>query len=154
MGQKLIKQISTIMNKKGAGRKPLDNSEKRHLNLKVRVREDELTIIQDLHNKSPFDNVSEMVRHILLRNPIPVEIANADFRDLSSNLNILAEDLYRMSRSRSPKLENFQEQIKALTELVYEAIKKMQEVKTLELTTKELNDFKDWKSKDLPYRQK
>lgn len=142
------------MNKKGAGRKPLDNSEKRNLNLKVRVREDELTIIQELHNKSPFDNVSEMVRHILLRNPISVEIANADFRDLSSNLNTLADDLYRMSRSRSPKLENFQEQIKGLTELVYEAIKKMQEVKTLELSVGGLKDFEDWKSKDRPYHKK
>lgn len=72
-----------------SGRKPLENSKKKSAVIRVRLREDEIDKIKCLFDQSSHSNFSALIRDVLLKKSIKVEIQNLEVSNLIRNLTTI-----------------------------------------------------------------
>lgn len=89
------------MNIKGAGRKPKEEEERRNQNLKIRLSEHDLSRIQKLYASSHSKNRSVLVREILFKETIRIDIVNPELESALVELKGLLRQVQYVISSRS-----------------------------------------------------
>ena len=121
------------MNIKGAGRKPKEEEDRRDQNLKIRLSADELTGIEKLHGSSHVKNRSDLVRGILFKQTIQVDIVNPELEAALIELNKLLSQVRYVIGGRSKDAMGIKYLIKELEGSLLETREQMTKFSTLTL---------------------
>ncbi|MCF2443399.1 hypothetical protein L0657_05475 [Dyadobacter sp. CY345] len=102
------------MNIKGAGRKPLESENRREKNIRVRLTDAELLQIQKLFRRTRKQTISNMVRTVIFREKLPVQIENREFQIAMREISSLIDQSGKIVRSKAPKFDDFKEIVERL----------------------------------------
>lgn len=110
------------------GRYAIPKEYKRDVFLKVRLTHSEKKSIDELHQKSFYENFSDLVRDVLLKKTIKVKITNVEVSNLQKQLNEIYGRCEKFLRTKRESNTELKPQIKEMI-LELEAIKaKMKEI--------------------------
>ncbi len=121
------------MNIKGAGRKPKEEEDRKGKNLKIRLSEHDLSRIQKLHGSSHVKNRSDLVRGILFKQTIQVDIVNPELEAALVELNKLLSQVRYVIGGRSKDAMGIKYFIKELEGSLLETRQQMTKFSTLKL---------------------
>ena len=102
------------MNIKGAGLKPMESENRRGKNIRVRLTEAELILIQKLYRKTRKQTISDMVRTVIFQENLSVRIENREFRIAMQEISSLIDQSGKIARSNAPKFDDFKEIVERL----------------------------------------
>lgn len=121
------------MNIKGAGRKPKEEEDRKGKNLKIRLSEHDLSRIQKLHGSSHVKNRSDLVRDILLKQTIQVQIVHLELESVLIELNQLLSQVRYVIGGRSKDAMGIKYFIKELEGSLLETRQQMNKLSVLTL---------------------
>ncbi|SKC19731.1 plasmid mobilization protein [Dyadobacter psychrophilus] len=130
-------------NPKRAGRKPSNDNDRKSVNIRVRLSKRELSMIKSLHDRNDLKNISIMVREILLKERIHVEIVNTDVADLLRRLEELQGQMRKILKTKTSNFEEFKpvaEQIMTILKDTYSKID------NIALSLPDLREYEEWDS--------
>lgn len=131
------------MNKKrtrkpGAGRPPIDQAERKEKVVRVRLTADDLTTLSKLHDLSNHKSLSEVIRRILYREPVRVQIDETGLEQLSNVLYWVSQDLKSLIKSKKATAEAIKEKVADMQNRLSAIEKALQNSKYHSLLMKEI----------------
>lgn len=80
------------------GRPTLPDKDRKDVFIKVRVSPQEKNLIMKLHSKTGYKNFSNLVRDVLLREKIKVEVSNIEMLNINMKLDEIKEKYSTLQR--------------------------------------------------------
>lgn len=100
------------------GRPPIGENEKKSNSVRVRLSERDIQSINHLHDSCQYKTLSELIRGILLKKPIRVQVKNIEFSKLQKELNEIRNVCTNLLKSKKseyvdlkPLVENIQQEV-------------------------------------------
>ena len=91
--------------KPGAGRPLIAKTERKEKVVRVRLTEDDLDSLAILHSVSNHKSLSDLIRRILYKEPVLIQIKEDGLEDLSNRLYHFKRDLFNLLKSRKASVE-------------------------------------------------
>lgn len=95
--------------KPGAGRPKMDEAERKEKVVRVRLTNEDLTLLTKLHGVSNHKSMSDLIRRILYKEPVLIRIEETGLEHTSNVLYWLGEDLQKLIKSKKATAEAFKE---------------------------------------------
>lgn len=107
------------------GREPLDEEDRKSEVLKVRLTKGEIEHLKRLHDKSYYKNFSDLVRKLLYKEAIEVDVRNIDLDKLISVIQTINKSCDKFLRSQKKEVIDYKaemEEIKIQLNAIKETI--------------------------------
>jgi len=95
--------------KPGAGRPSIDKADRKEKIVRVRLTEEDLNRLAKLHGVTNHKSLSELIRTILYKEHILVQIEETGLEQLSALLYYLSSDLRKLIKSKNSNAEAVKE---------------------------------------------
>lgn len=131
------------MNKKrtrkpGAGRPSIDQTERKEKVVRVRLTDDALTKLSRLHGLSNHKSLSDLIRRILYKEPVKIQVQETGLEQLSNALHWISQDLQSLVKSKRATAEAIKEKVAIMQNQLSAIEKEVQRAKYHSLLIEEM----------------